>query len=51
MRDYTIVKAHQHRTGKKIRRSIGRSKSGLSIKIYARTDALDNPAGFYLIAE
>ena len=49
MLDSTIVRAHQHSAGKK-EQAIGRSKGGLSTKIYARTDALGNPIGFYLTA-
>jgi transposase len=46
MIDSTIVRAHQHSAGalKKIEdQALSRSRGGLSTKIHALVDALDNP--------
>ena len=47
--DSTIVRAHQHATGKKggpEDRAIGRSRGGLTTKLHVAVDALDNPVRF-----
>ena len=50
MIDATIVRAYQHSTGarKKGEQAIGRSRGGLTTKIHALVDALDNPVELML---
>ena len=50
MIDATIVRAHQHSAGaqKEGAQAIGRSRGGLTTKIYALVDALGNPVGTML---
>jgi hypothetical protein len=51
MIDSSIVRAHQHSAGAKKAgedQAIGRSRGGLSTRIYTLVDALGNPLGFFL---
>lgn len=48
--DSTIVRAHQHATGKRGSedQAIGRSRGGLTTKLHAAVDGLGNPVRFIL---
>jgi transposase len=51
MVDSSIVRAHQHAAGKRgaETRAIGRSRGGLTTRIHAAVDALDNPLRLILL--